>query len=90
MSAVVRIPAPLRVHTAGKGEVTATGATVADVIDDLESNYPGIRDKMVNDKGVRRFVNIFVGAEDIRFLDGTATAVKDGDEISIIGAIAGG
>lgn len=90
MAATVRIPTPLRNHTGGKDVVAAEGATIGDVIDDLEAQHPGIKDKLVDDKGVRRFVNIFVGDEDIRFMDGIQTAVKDGDEISIIPAIAGG
>ena len=60
------------------------------MIDDLETKFPGIMAKLLDDKGVRRFVNIFVGDEDIRFMDGTSTPVSDGDEISIIAAIAGG
>ncbi len=90
MAATVRIPTPLRVHTGGKDEVSASGATVAEVIDDLEKHHPGIKAKLVDDNGVRRFVNIFVGDEDIRFLEGVATKVSDGVEISIIPAIAGG
>ncbi len=90
MSATVRIPTPLRNHTDGKDVVDAEGATIKDVIDNLERQHPGIKEKLVDDKGVRRFVNIFVGDEDIRFMDGIDTAVKDGDEISIIPAIAGG
>jgi len=90
MSTTVCIPTPLRVHTGGKDEVSAAGATVAEVIDDLETKFPGIMAKLLDDKGVRRFVNIFVGDEDIRFMDGTSTPVSDGDEISIIAAIAGG
>ena len=90
MSTTVRIPTPLRVHTGGKDEVSAAGATVAEVLDDLETNFPGIKATLLDDKGVRRFVNIFVGDEDIRFMDGTSTSVSDGDEISIIPAMAGG
>jgi sulfur-carrier protein len=90
MAATVHIPTPLRNHTAGQDLVSAEGATVAEVIDHLEANHPGIKAKIVDDKGVRRFVNIFIGDEDIRFMDGVNTAVKDGDEISIIPAIAGG
>jgi len=88
--ATVRIPTPLRSHTDGNDVVSAAGATVGEIIDDLDKNHPGIRDKLIDDKGVRRFVNIFVGDEDIRFMDGVDTAVKDSDEISIIPAIAGG
>ena len=88
--ATVRIPTPLRNHTDGKDVVNAAGGTIGEIIDELEKNHPGIKAKLVDDKGVRRFVNIFVGDEDIRFMDGINTAVKDGDEISIIPAIAGG
>lgn len=90
MDTTVRIPTPLRTLTGGSDEVSANGATVADVIEDLEKNYPGVRDRLLDDKGVRRFVNIFVGDEDIRFLDGLSTPLKSGDQISIIPAIAGG
>jgi len=90
MDTTVRIPTPLRTLTGGSDEVSASGATVAAVIEDLEKNYPGVRDRLLDDKGVRRFVNIFVGEEDIRFLDGLSTELKSGDQISIIPAIAGG
>lgn len=90
METTVRIPTPLRTLTAGADEVTAGGATVAEVIADLEAKYPGFRDRLLDDKGVRRFINIFVGDEDIRFLDGLATKLEAGDKISIIPAIAGG
>lgn len=86
----VRIPTPLRSLTGGQEQVSADGATVAAVIADLESKHAGIKDRLLDDKGVRKFVNLYVGDEDIRFLDGLATALKDGDEISIVPAIAGG
>ena len=70
--------------------MSADGNTIAEVLDDLDKNYPGIKAKLVDDKGVRRFVNIYIGDEDIRFMDKIETAVKDGDEISIVPAIAGG
>ena len=88
--ATVRIPTPLRTLTGGEDQVQATGDTVKDVIETLEKNHPGIRDRLLDDKGVRRFVNIYVGDEDIRFLDGLATVLKATDEISIVPAIAGG
>jgi molybdopterin synthase sulfur carrier subunit len=90
MSTTVRIPTPLRTLTGGQDEVTATGRTVGDVVLDLEKNHPGIRDRLLDDKGVRRFVNIYVGEEDIRFLDGLKTELKAGDVLSIVPAIAGG
>jgi len=86
----VRIPTPLRTLTAGEEQVSATGATIKDIIEDLEKKHPGMRERLLDDKGVRRFVNIYVGDEDIRFLDGLSTALKSGDEISIVPAIAGG
>jgi molybdopterin synthase sulfur carrier subunit len=87
----VQIPTPLRTLTQGKDEVTASGATVRAVIDELEASYPGIKDRLCDDKGVRRFVNIFLNEEeDIRFLDALDTAVSDGDSLQIVPAIAGG
>jgi len=88
--AIVRIPTPLRTLTGGEDQVQAAGDTVKDVIENLEKNHPGIRERLLDDKGVRRFVNIYVGDEDIRFLDGLGTALKASDEISIVPAIAGG
>ncbi len=89
--ATVRIPTPLRKYTEGREAVEVSAATVRDLIDALESAHPGIRERIVDDSGaVRRFVNIFVGDEDIRFLDGIDTKVSDGDEVSIVPAIAGG
>ena len=90
METIVRIPTPLRTLTGGADEVSASGNTLADVIEDLEKRHPGIRDRLLDEKGVRRFVNIYVGEEDVRFLDGLKTALKAGDQISIVPAIAGG
>jgi molybdopterin converting factor small subunit len=70
--------------------VKAAGGTVGDVIDDLESRHPGLKDRLLDEKGVRRFINIYVGEEDVRFTGGLKTALKSGDQISIIPAIAGG
>jgi molybdopterin synthase sulfur carrier subunit len=89
-TSTVRIPTPLRTLTGGNDEVKAVGATVAAVIDDLEKNHPGIKDRLLDEKGVRRFVNIYVGEEDIRFLEGLKTELKGGEQISIVPAIAGG
>jgi molybdopterin synthase sulfur carrier subunit len=89
--ATVRIPTPLRKLTNGKEEVTATGATVGDLIASLESQYPGLKERICDESGkVRRFVNIFTNDEDIRFLKNLETPVKESDEISIVPAIAGG
>jgi len=88
--AIVRIPTPLRTLTGGEEQVQAAGDTVKDVIETLEKNHPGIRERLLDDKGVRRFVNIYVGDEDIRFLDGLSTALKATDEVTIVPAIAGG
>lgn len=91
MDVKVRIPSPLRNLTDNAGEVTASGANVREVIKDLEAKYPGIMERLCDDKGeVRRFVNVFVGDEDIRFLNGLDTAVDESTEVSIIPAIAGG
>lgn len=91
MAINVRIPTPLQRLTGGKGDVSSSGATVKDVIYQLESNYPGFREKLYSEDGeLRRFINIYINEEDIRFLDSDGSAVKDGDTISIIPAIAGG
>ncbi|MCC6526037.1 MAG: MoaD/ThiS family protein [Polyangiaceae bacterium] len=90
MAVTVRIPTPLRPLTGGKDEVSASGTTVLEVIEDVDKRHPGVRDRLLDGGKVRRFVNIFVGPEDIRFLDGPATVVKDGAELSILPAIAGG
>jgi molybdopterin converting factor small subunit len=90
MQVTVRIPTPLRTLTGGEEAVQVSGATVKDVIDDLESKHPGMRERLLDAKGVRRFVNIYVGDEDIRFLDGLETKLEGGTEISIVPAIAGG
>jgi molybdopterin synthase sulfur carrier subunit len=87
----VRIPTPLRKLTAGKDEVTANGATVRELIDDLERQHPGLRERLCDDAGaIRRFVHIFKGDEDIRTLQGLDTTLLERDELSIVPAIAGG
>ncbi len=90
MAVTVRIPTPLRTLTGGEEAVQAEGDTVAQVIEDMEAKHPGIRNRLLDDKGVRRFVNLYVGEEDIRFLDGLETKLSSGQEISIVPAIAGG
>ena len=91
MAVRVRIPTPLRSLTKGAADVQATADTVTDLIEDLECQYPGLRDRLVEENGeLRRFVNIYVNQEDIRFLQGEKTALKEGDEVVIVPAIAGG
>jgi len=87
----IRIPTPLRKLTNNEEVVEATAATVGDAINDLQSRYPGIKERLLDEAGaVRRFVNVYVNEEDIRFLQNQQTPLKQGDEISIIPAIAGG
>jgi molybdopterin synthase sulfur carrier subunit len=86
----VRIPTPLQRLTQGKEEVEGKSGTVIDIIRDLDVRYPGIAERIADKDKIRRFVNIYVNEEDIRFLQAERTQVKDGDEISIIPAIAGG
>ncbi|HWV46831.1 MAG TPA: MoaD/ThiS family protein [Nitrospira sp.] len=87
----VRIPTPLRPLTKGQGEVEANAGSVVEMIEALNSTHPGIKDRLCDETGeLRRFVNIYVNEEDIRFLKGKDTSLKDGDEVSIVPAIAGG
>jgi sulfur-carrier protein len=91
MSVHVRIPTPLRRFTGGAEEVSADGTTVAALVEDLERNHPGLKERICDEGGkVRRFVNIFVNGDDIRFLNNLETVIKAGDEVSIVPAIAGG
>ena len=91
MSVHVRIPTPLRRFTGGAEEVSADGATMAALVEDLERNHPGLKERICDEGGkVRRFVNIFVNGDDIRFLNNLETVIKAGDEVSIVPAIAGG
>ena len=91
MAVLVRIPTPLRSLTRGAAEVQADASNVQDLIDVLESQYPGLRDRLVENGGeLRRFINIYINQEDIRFLQGATTSLKQGDEVSIVPAIAGG
>lgn len=90
MAVTVRIPTPLRTLTGGQDEVSADGGTVAQVIENLEASHPGMKDRLCDEKGVRRFVNIYHNDEDIRFLDNLETELKEGDTLSIVPAIAGG
>jgi molybdopterin synthase sulfur carrier subunit len=91
MAVTVHIPTPLRKLTGNQSEVQAEAATVVALVESLESIFAGIQDKLLDESGdIRRYVNIYVNEEDIRFLDGKDTELKDGDSISIVPAIAGG
>ena len=91
MAVTVRIPTPLQRLTNGQSEVSVEAKTVSELLTELEKRYPGMKERLCDEKGqLRRFVNVFVNEEDIRFLQGDSTAVKAGDEVSIIPAIAGG
>ncbi len=91
MSVRGRVPTPLRKFTNGADEVAAQGGNVKALVDDLEKTYPGIKDRICDETGkVRRFVNVYVNGDDIRFLQNLETALKEGDNISIVPAIAGG
>ena len=91
MAATVRIPTPLRKLTNNEELVEVNAATVGAAITELQARYPGIKERLLDETGaVRRFVNVYVNEEDIRFLENQQTPIKDGDEVSIIPAIAGG
>jgi len=91
MSVNVRVPTQLRPLTGGAGEVTVEGSTVGEVLKALESAHPGFADRIFDaDGGLRRFVNVFLADEDVRFLDGLGTPVVDGQTLSIVPAVAGG
>ena len=87
----MKIPTPLRRVTGGVADVSAAGGTVREIIEDLERQFPGMRERLCDETGaLRRFVNVFVGDEDIRFLDGIETPIEEGAQVSIIPAVAGG
>jgi MoaD family protein len=90
MAIKVHIPTPMRQHTEGQAVVEASGSTVQGLLEDLGRKYPGISQRLFDNGQVRRFVNVYLNDEDIRYLDNLNTTVKDGDELSIIPAVAGG
>jgi len=91
MALNVRVPQPLRNLTGGASTVQSSGGTLADCVSALDTSYPGMRDRLLDEGGeIRRFVNIFVNGDDVRFLAGLKTELKDGDEVSIVPAVAGG
>ena len=91
MSVNVRIPTPLRRMTGGADQVNVAGSSISEVIASLDSEFPGIKQRLCDEQGaIRSFVNVYVNGEDVRFLSGLDTATNDGDEISIVPAVAGG
>jgi MoaD family protein len=90
MAVTVKIPSQLRAATDGESVATVEGATVGEVLDALYSQFGELRSRIAEDGGLRRFVNVYVGGDDIRFLDGLDTPVSDGDEVTILPAVAGG
>ena len=91
MSVLVRIPTPLRRMTGGKDKVEVESSTLSEMVDTLESTYPGFKERLVDENGeLRYFVNIYVNGEDVRFLQGLETTTNTGDEVSIVPAVAGG
>jgi MoaD family protein len=90
MAVTVSIPTILRTHTGGQKSVEAAGATLAEVIDDLETNHGGLKQRLVKEGALHRFVNVYVNDEDVRFSGGLGASVKDGDTVTILPAVAGG
>jgi sulfur-carrier protein len=90
MAVEVRIPTILRSYTGGAKAVEVSGATLAEVIDSVESGHPGIKDRIVEGEDLRRFINVYVNDEDVRFIDGLDTSVSDGDVVVVLPAVAGG
>ena len=90
MAIEVRIPTILRTYTGGAKQVEGTGATLGELIVDLEQRNGGLRDRLVDDGALRRFVNVYLNDEDVRFLSGLDTPVKDGDTVTVLPAVAGG
>lgn len=91
MTVTVKIPTPLRALTQQKDKVAADGSNIAGVVEALESQYPGMKDRLCDENGaLRHFVNIYVNGEDVRYMSGIDTEVSDGDELSIVPAVAGG
>jgi molybdopterin synthase sulfur carrier subunit len=90
MAIEVRIPTILRTYTGGEKAVEASGSTLSELIDDLESNHPGLKDRLIDGEDLRRFVNLYVNDEDVRFTGGLGTELSDGDQVVVLPAVAGG
>ncbi len=90
MAIEVRIPTILRTYTGGEKAVTAVGATLAELIDDLEANHPGLKDRLIEESELRRFVNVYINDEDVRFIGSLQATLSDGDQVVVLPAVAGG
>jgi len=90
MAIEVRIPTILRTYTDGAKQVEGSGSTLAELFSDLDARHGGLRERLVDDKGLRRFVNVYLNDEDVRFMSGLETPVKDGDTVTVLPAVAGG
>jgi molybdopterin converting factor small subunit len=90
MAIEVRIPTILRTYTDGEKSVSGEGTSLSALIDDLEANHPGIKDRLIDDGELRRFVNVYVNDEDVRFLGGLEAPLSDGDQVVVLPAVAGG
>jgi MoaD family protein len=90
MAIEVKIPTILRTYTGGEKAVSAEGASLSALIDDLEANHPGIKDRLIDNGDLRRFVNVYVNDEDVRFIGGLEAELKDGDQVVVLPAVAGG
>ncbi len=90
MAIEVRIPTILRTYTGGEKAVSADGASLSALIDDLEANHPGIKDRLIDNGDLRRFVNVYINDEDVRFIGGLEAELKDGDQVVVLPAVAGG
>ena len=90
MTTSIKIPTPLRAYTSGQAEIQVTGETVGEALNNLVTQYPDLRQHLYNDNGLRNFVNVFIGDEDIRYRDGLDTSVEPGEQLRIIPSIAGG
>jgi molybdopterin converting factor small subunit len=90
MAIEIRIPTILRTYTGGAKSVEGSGTTLADLLDDVESRHGGLQARLVDDAGLRRFVNVYLNDEDVRFLGGLSAPVKDGDTVTVLPAVAGG
>ena len=90
MTVEVRIPTILRTYTGGEKAVTGEGPSLSALIDDLEANHPGIKERLVEDSDLRRFVNVYINDEDVRFIGGLDAELSDGDQVVVLPAVAGG